>query len=362
MNSTRYVNSPLFENIRAQPNALRQVADYQLGPGRDALLRSAELIQSSKRIVLSGMGASAFACVPLAYAIGAEVIDSSELLYFRQSILEPGALVVLVSRSGESIEVIKLLPLLRQAGCRVIGVTNVSGSTLATQADEAILLNSPADQLVAIQTYTSTVLALLLLAGQNLEALHAAIDTFAHQLHVWIQASENWPDFLNPEKPVYLLGRGPALGSVSEGALLFHEMAKSPAVGMQTAQFRHGPVEVVDASFRAIVFGTTPETLELDSSLAQDLLRMGAKVCWIGPRSAAPARAGSDVIVCDVVPGRFAPLLEVVPCQLLAYKMTEARGVNPGEFRWAPAITRSETGFTFTDSPWPRISGAGTEQ
>lgn len=339
------MKSPLFENILAQPKALRQVADYQLGPGNDALLRASELIRSSKRAILSGMGASAFACVPPAYALGVEVIDSSELLYFRTSILNSETAVVLVSRSGESIEVIRLLPILRQTGCRVIGVTNVSESTLATQADETILLNSPADQLVAIQTYTATVLALVLLADPEPGDLYAAIETLERNLELWIPASETWQEFVSPGGPIYLLGRGPALGSVSEGALLFHEMAKTPAIGMQAAQFRHGPVEVVDAGFRAIIFGTTPDTLELDAALAQDLLRMGAKICWIGP-----ATAGSGTITFDVAPQRFAPLLEIVPCQLLAYQMTEARGLRPGEFRWAPAITKSETGFMFADS------------
>ncbi len=341
MSSPRQVNSPLLENIRAQPKALRQVADYQLGPGREALLRSAELIRSSNRVILSGMGASAFACVPVAYALGTEVIDSSELLYFRQSILKQETTVVLVSRSGESVEVIKLLPILRQTGCRVIGVTNVPGSTLATQANEAIILNSPADQLVAIQTYTATVLALLLLADPSPADLYTTIETFERQLNAGFMAGDAESEFLSPNAPVYLLGRGPALGSVLEGALLFHEMAKLPAIGMQAAQFRHGPVEVVDAGFRAIIFGTTPETLPLDAGLAGDLLQMGAKICWIGPSSAAPAGA----IVFDVAPQRFAPLLEIVPCQLLAYRLTEARGVTPGAFRWAPAITRSETGF-----------------
>jgi glucosamine--fructose-6-phosphate aminotransferase (isomerizing) len=291
------------------------------------------------------MGASAFACVPLAYALGAEVIDSSELLYFRQSILERRTGVVLVSRSGESVEVIKLLPILREAGCRIVGVTNVPGSTLAKEANETILLNSPADQLVAIQTYIATVLALLLLADPDPGNLYSAIETFEGKLNVWVDAEGTWKEFVNPERPIYLLGRGPALGSVSEGALLFHEMAKLPAVGTQAAQFRHGPVEVVDAGFRAIIFGTVAETLELDSALAQDLLRMDAKICWIGP-----AAKFSGGIVFDVAPGRFAPLLEIVPCQLLAYRMTEVRGVKPGEFRWAPAITSSETGFTFANS------------
>ncbi len=329
---------PLFDNIRAQPKALRRVAEYQLGPGRDALLRAGDLIELGKRTIFSGMGASLFACVPLACELGAEVMDSSDLLYFRRSALQRDTTVVLVSRSGESVEVTKLLPLLREARCRVIGVTNVPNSPLASEADEAIILNSPADQLVAIQTYTATVLTLLLLGDPEARDLWSTLDLFERQLQAWIEAE--YEDFLHSNAPVYLLGRGAAMGSAQEGALLFHETAKFPAVGMSAAQFRHGPVEVVDAVFRAIVFGTVPETLDLDFALAEDLRRMGAKICWVGP--------GTDGFTVEA--GRFAPLLEIVPCQLLAYRMAETRGIRPGEFRWAPAVTRSETGFERPDS------------
>lgn len=343
--TARQVSSPLLDNIRAQPKALRQVSEYQLGPGQKALVRSTELMRSGKRVIFSGMGASLFAAIPAACSLGAEVIDSSELLYFPRPGLDNDTTVILVSRSGESIEVIKILPILRQAGCRVIGVTNVPGSPLAAEADQAIVLNSPADQLVAIQTYAATLLTLLLLANSDAGDLHLVIDAIDRQIDTWIDASEDWREFLRSEKPIYLLGRGPALGSVLEGALLFHEVAKSPAVAMAVAQFRHGPVEAVDDAFRAIIFGAVPETLDLDSALAEDLLRMGAKICWIGSASIK-----STSLSFDVAPQRFARLLEIVPCQLLAYRLAEAKGFRPGDFRWAPAVTRSETGFEFADS------------
>jgi glucosamine--fructose-6-phosphate aminotransferase (isomerizing) len=339
------VSFPLLDNIRAQPKALRQVAEYQLGPGRNALARSTELMRSVKRVMFSGMGASLFAAIPAACSLGAEVIDSSELLYFPRPGLDANTTVVLVSRSGESVEVTKLLPVLRQAGCRVIGVTNVPDSPLAAGADQAIILHSPADQLVAIQTYTATLLTLLLLADSDPGDLGVVIDEMERQIGIWIAASDDWREFLSSERAVYLLGRSPALGSVQEGALLFHETAKAAAVGMPVAQFRHGPVEVVDAAFRAVVFGTVPETLDLDSALAEDLMRMGAKICWIGPGSVSSRSVGFNV-----EPHRFARLLEIVPCQLLAYRMAEWKGLRPGDFRWASTVTRSETGFEFADS------------
>ena len=143
---------------------------------------------------------------------------------------------------------------------------------------------------------------------------------------------------------MYLLGRGPAYGSVEEGVLLMHEVAKSPAVGMSVAQFRHGPVEVVDGEFRAVVFGTQAATAALDAALANDLIGMGGQVRWIGPAS-----PGCDAVpLCSwpaSVPQRFTSIVEVVPLQLAAYKKAELGGIRPGDFRWAPAVTTSEQGF-----------------
>ena len=106
-------------------------------------------------------------------------------------------------------------------------------------------------------------------------------------------ASELWQEWLDSSAPLYLLGRGPALASVYEGALLLHETAKASAVSMSCGQFRHGPVEAVSADFRAVVFGTPEPTRALDRSLADDLSRMGAKVRWVGPAEADSDHAPS---------------------------------------------------------------------
>lgn len=142
------MKTPLFENILAQPTALQVVGDYQFGPGLPALLRTAELLRNAKRIVLSGMGASLFACVPMGYALAAKgiavsVVETAELLYFLNSGLDHATAVILVSRSGESIETVKLLDLLDHRHYTTIGVLNVPESTLAARTTEQILLNSP---------------------------------------------------------------------------------------------------------------------------------------------------------------------------------------------------------------------------
>jgi glucosamine--fructose-6-phosphate aminotransferase (isomerizing) len=349
------MSASVLEYILGQPKALRAVAAYHFGPGREALLHAAALMTESKQIIFSGMGASLFACIPAQYifvqrGIPTSVVESSELLYFLSGMLEPNTTLVLVSRSGESIEVTKLLPILRERGCRAIAVVNGAGSTLAKQADETILINSPAEGYVAIQAYTSTVAVLCMLAA----ACSGEIDHARTELDRAINAAEtmlasNAPGAAQEKPPfergtLYLLGRGPSLASVYGGALLMHEMARMPAIGMSSAQFRHGPVEVVSREFQAIVFGSQSETADIDLRLAEDLASVGKCVRWIGPHVSGSKVDGLSFWPPDVPP-RYAPLLEVLPVQILAFRLAEAGGIQAGQFRFAAPVTLSETGF-----------------
>lgn len=350
------IKTALLENILAQPEAIRAVARQQLGPGRDAIVRCAEMLHDSKRIVLSGMGASLFSSVPLSYELaerGVDVsaIESSELLYFLLPTVGRDTAVVLVSRSGESVEITKLLPLLKERGCRVIGVVNVQESTLARGADQALVVNSPPDQLVAIQTYTGTLAALGLVgaayaeelasAEEEMEATAALIERMMPEC---LENAASWESVSEDGSRLYLLGRGAALAAANAGALLMHEVAKRPAVAMSAAQFRHGPVEVVDKHFHAIVFTSQPATVDLDLRFAEDLSRLGGDVRRLGCGS----REAEIVPVCEwpeAAPKRFRSILEIVPLQLLAYEIARARGVALGKFRFAPTVTLSEIGF-----------------
>ncbi len=350
------VSTPLLENILHQPEALRSIGKYQFGQGLHALQEAAELLRSRKRVLLSGMGASQFACTPFYYGLAARgwpvtSIETSELLYFLPSMADYDTAAVLVSRSGESVEVVRLLSHLKKSGAAIVGLVNIADSTLGSEASRTILMNSPADQLVAIQTYTATLIVFALLEAAMFGELEQAkadlertTELFAKLIPECVKASEQWKGFLEGEQPIYILGRGAALGAVSEGVLLMHETAKSPAVGMSVAQFRHGPVEVTDSKFRGIVIGTQPETARLDAALAEDLGKMGGQVRWIGPEV-----DGVPVIPFmswpKDMPRRFTAALETIPLQLAAYRKAELRGIVPGDFRWAPAITRAESGF-----------------
>jgi len=346
--------SNLAHNILSQAESLSGVLQYQTGEGAAALVRAASLLRSGRRVLITGIGASLFASIPLEYFLCSEGIDAvaveaGELLHYRHAGFRD-AVAIVVSRSGESVEVARLLKLLKGRQ-PIIGVSNEPQSLLARDADVSICVGSLADEIVAIQTYTGTLLTLHLLAsavGDRLDETKETMSTWMPAFSQLIETSMNnlgqWDTFLSPNAPVYLLARGPSCASAYEGALLLNEVAKSVAVGMATAAFRHGPVEVVDEDFRGFVFAPQGKTRNLNLALAHDLARFGGRVRVVGPSLGTPA---SDTQGCEVpaVPEMLAPLFEIVPVQAAALRLAELRGILPGSFRYAPQVAVDEATF-----------------
>ncbi|MGC2160768.1 MAG: SIS domain-containing protein [Silvibacterium sp.] len=346
--------SQLARNILAQPDSLEFVLEQQRGKGLESLNQAASLLRSAKKVLITGIGASMFASIPLEYflcshGIDAVTIEAGELLHYRHNAFRESVAVV-VSRSGESIEVRKLLALLKGRQ-PIIGVTNEPDSLLAQDADVAIHIGSLPDEMVAIQTYTGTVLALHLLGSAVTNAFEAArkqIEELQPEFSQLVAASfeemSAWDGFLQGAPPVYLLARGPSYASALEGALLFNEVAKAPAVGMLTASFRHGPVELVDENFRGVIFAPEDNTQNLNLALAGDLARFGGRVRVLGP--AGQSISGLQWCNVPALPETLAPLFEIVPVQVAALQMALLRGISPGSFRYAPQVAANESSFS----------------
>lgn len=325
----------MMRDMLGQPASLAAVLEHQTGAGKGDLEAAAGALRAAARVLITGMGASLFSATPLFYwlrerGVDCSVMEAGELLHFGGK-LKAGTVVVLVSRSGETVEAIRLLPVLKDAGAVVVGVTNEPGTTLAREADLPVLVNSGRDEIIAVQTYTGTSLAMLLLgaavSGEDRRAeAEGAIAESGELLRAY--EGEDWPGFLSGVPVVYVLGRGPSWASAQEGALLFQETAKMPAVSMPGAGFRHGPVEAVDAGFRAFVFTSQERTRALDEALARKLTGMGAQVRTVAVQA-----------------GAFAPVVEIVPLQFAAYQAALLRGVTPGVFRHTGQVTTSESDF-----------------
>jgi glucosamine--fructose-6-phosphate aminotransferase (isomerizing) len=237
----------------------------------------------------------------------------------------------------------------------IIGITHDSSSTLARQADVVLDVGSLPDEMVAIQSYTGTLLALYLLgmaAVEQWESARNEVDAILSAMPRWIdsnlEALQRWDAFFDEGSVVYLLGRGASYASAVEGRLLLNETAKAAAIAMSVASFRHGPIEVVDQRFRGVIFVPRDKTRELNLGLAGDIDRFGGRVRLIGPCEGNAAKL--HWIDAPMTPDMLAPLVEIVPVQVAAMRLAELRHVTVGKFRYVTQVTRSE-GSLAADQP-----------
>jgi glutamine---fructose-6-phosphate transaminase (isomerizing) len=355
---------PVYQDILNQGKALQQALDYQLGPGRKALERSAHAVRDASKVRIASIGASYSASLPFQYRLQAsgkqvDLVDASELLHYTNPPADPGTVFILVSRSGETIEIVRLLDVLKGRGAPIIGITNEPGSPLARLSDIPLLLGSPRDSLIAIQTYLSTLLAFHLLAEfvshdpttvELNRSIHNTIGLVKSTIDEYRQVSQRWAENFRRHTGVYLLARGASRASANQAALLFHEMARYPASAWTIGEFRHGPWEVIDDRICTFVFMPDDQTRQLNQAFVGDLVDMGGHVHLVSSSPIETVPNNSYILSMPRVDPYLAPLLEIIPLQFYIYEYALWLGLTPGVFRASTPITLSETG-SFNSSP-----------
>jgi glucosamine--fructose-6-phosphate aminotransferase (isomerizing) len=300
------------------------------------------------RVVFSGMGASLFALYPawliaVRAGIPAWWIDSAELLNEGRALITARTLLVLVSQSGRSAEILSLLEALegrRPAG--ILGITNDPESPLGQAADQVILLHSGAEYSVSTRSYINT-LAVAQIVVQSLTGATADLSEFERSADALDQyLGPTWNDQVaaiaaaigRPDRLV-ILGRGAALATAWQAALITKEAAKVHAEGMNAAQFRHGPLELADPRLTAIVLEGGAATADLNRRMARDLLGFGVRVLWVG------SRPPTGVTILPIPTSRdiSREIVDIVPLEIVTVCLAQAGGFVPGEFRNGGKIT-----------------------
>ena len=347
-----------LQDILNEPGELSRSLAYTLGPGRPALERAADLARGAAHLTLTGIGSSWHAGMAMlsvldAAGVPARLADASELLHFAR--LPPGSALVILSRSGKSVEVVRLLDKAAAAGARVIGVTNTPDSPLGARADVVVRVNAAFDHLVSVSMYSALALVGALLAaaiagdvGEELESvLHPALVAAREAIPGW-QARIADNSWFEANAPTYFLARGGSLASCHEARLLWEEAAKAPAAAMMTGCFRHGPQEVLAPGLRIGLWLDGERLREEDLALVRDLRAYGAQVMLIG--QAVPEDAADLVLPLPETAAAWQFLVDIMPAQLAAEHLSRLRGIDPDTFRICPYIIEAEGGLT-TSSP-----------
>ena len=284
-------------------------------------------------IVFAGIGASAHALIPAVLALRAAgrrafALQATELAGIGPH--PPHALAdafVLVSQSGASTETVAALE--RIQGVPMVAITARGDSPLAAASHAWLPLGPEPDTPVATLSYTATLQALGMLCDALLgagapssvwsELPSLATEVLASGAETAAALAADFAELTALEA----VGGGPGLASARETALLAREALRLPATGMETREYLHGPLEAVGPGFGAVIFGR-----ERERSLAESMASFGAHVLLVGDRNA-------DVpgVRLPEVPPIAAPILQILPAQLLVDEVATRRGLTIGELR-----------------------------
>jgi len=344
----------LLEDIVREPGELAKVWGYGFGPGRQTLDEAARILRDAAVVFIVGMGSSWNAGCAVLNAFQEQgrtaiLVDASELLHFGK--VASGAAVIVLSRSGKSAEIVKLIPELRARNCRLIAITNTPGSPLALGADVTVLLDAVFDHQVSVTMYSALALvgcALARLSTGSLDQsiapeLTVALAESTRAFSVWQEklAKTSW---LNPASPTYFLGRGSGLASCHEARLLWEEAAKVPASAMPTGGFRHGPQEMIREGVRIAMWIDGQRMRREDLALARDLREYGAVVLLIGQE--LPEDAADVVLNLPRISPEWQFVLEIIPIQLAAERLSHLNSEDCDAFRLCSYIVEDEGGLS----------------
>jgi glucosamine--fructose-6-phosphate aminotransferase (isomerizing) len=316
-------------------------------------------------VVFTGMGGSYHACYAAATLLSERgvlttMVDAAELLHYRASALTSNALVVAVSQSGESAEVVRLLRGLRrrspEARPAIVSVTNGLGNATARSADVALDTRAGREGGVSTRTFGAALVVLAavadLLSGRSVDAALRRVGSGARDaardvtriLQDRTALERALREWRGSRTELVVLGRGCARAASEMGALTLKEAARLPAESLESGQFRHGPLELAGPQLAAVVVGTEPTTARLDRALAADLARAGASTLLITAGGSGSGNRAGSVLQVDIggAPRDLRPAAAIVPIQFLAHVAASDRGIRPGQFVHTSKVTTRE--------------------
>jgi glutamine---fructose-6-phosphate transaminase (isomerizing) len=309
-----------------------------------------ELLRNVRRIVVVACGTSYHAGLIGRYAIEewsrvpVEVEIASEYRY-RNPVVGAGDLVIGISQSGETADTLAAMRTARTRGATVLAVTNIMGSQATREADGVLYTRAGLEiGVAATKTFVTQVVAMYLLALRLTELrgtlapdrLAATIAELKHLPHLLAEMLGGGLDGLERVARLHssadfflYLGRHAGVPVAQEGALKLKEISYVATDAYAAGEMKHGPIALLDESTPVVVVATESPVLEKVISNIQEVKVRGARVIAVGTEGDTQiAQHADELITVPRTDWMLAPLLAVVPLQLLAYHIARARGLN----------------------------------
>src|SRR5215212_4300671 len=325
----------LSKEVAEQPAALRRL----ISDSREEIRTIAEAIKIARKVVVTGCGTAGNAALAGTYLFGeicgreVTMIPASEFRY-RSQTLDSHSLVIALSQSGETVDVLDAMTEAKQHGARLAAIVNTPMSTSDRTVDTRVLLGAGPEQCVlATKSYT-TMLATLLLAAHSVHERWSTganlVLSAAGAIESLLASSccdriEKVANQLSKSEHLFVIGRGPHYPSALEAALKIKEVSYIHAEGFAAGELKHGVIALVEAGTPCLVLAPDDRTRTDVLSGAAELRSRGGYIIGVG--------SASDEVFHDFIEvpdaGLANVIVEAVPGQLLGYFAARARGNDP---------------------------------
>ena len=342
----------LYSEILEQPDRLEKLLKLQ----RKTVEEIARAVKARdiSYVFLAARGTSDNAGRYANYLLGAmnrlplALATPSLFTYYQLPPNLKGALVIGISQSGQSPDIVSVLKEGKRQGCLTLAITNEPNSPLAAEADFTLDIKAgPELAVAATKTYTAELMTIAMLSAAlqdgraSWQALERVPAWVSEALKQDARISESAQRYRYMQQCV-ILGRGYNYATAFEWALKLKELTYVEAEPYSSADFQHGPIVIVARGFpvlAVIMAGKVADSLmPLLFHLKQDLL---AELVIISNMDQALSLGKIGIPLSREIPESLTPLVDIIPAQLFSYHLTLAKGFDPDKSGTISKVTET---------------------
>ena len=341
-------NSKMLAEIREQPEVLERILDEGWS---EVLTASRACLEDSLRsVMIAARGTSDNAALYAKYlfevllGLPTALASLSGFTLYESKMKLEGVLVVGLSQSGESKDVLEAVRRSGELGASTIALTNNEASSLAEAAQHHIFLRAGKEESVAAtKTYTAELLVLYMLVSalKGEERLGGQVRGLPELSREVLEAEWEGTERYRYAEYMVVTSRGYNLATAEEAALKLMETSYVVAQAFSTADLKHGPIAMIGQDFPVLVIAPPGKVRQDLRSLVESLEHRGAELVVISDNSSILEKASARFKVRAQCIDELSPILYAVPIQLLAENLARLKGLNPDSPRGLSKVTET---------------------
>lgn len=323
----------MIKEIHESPKAVRDTIDGLVSE-IDFVKTIVEEIQNANRIIVIGAGTSYHAGLYFSLQLqrlGYTVIPLIASEYYNVK-AKKGDVVIAVSQSGETIDVLQGIRKMKNEGAKVISITNVIESAIARESDYKLYTKAgPEIGVAATKTFTTQLVSFILLSeilmNKSLDNISKVYEEVRDTITKVEGITKRIGEKLSKKQNIYYLGRGLSLPLAMEGALKIKEIAYVHAEAYPAGESKHGPISLVEKGFPVVIINDG----ELTDLLQNNLMEMKARGAEIYVISVNKKMKDADTEI--FLESKYPAMVIAPVIQLIAYYASVSKGYDPDKPR-----------------------------